>query len=80
MPDGLYASGQNDLKFYGRFDSIKCVHDMGDGVTPEKELFFVYDSIEVRCPYKYFNIEKMEFDSTTCGRHPSFHERIKVIK
>lgn len=80
LPDGLIASGGNKLKFFGEFKSEQCIHLMGDGENPEPELFFVYDSIHITCPYKYFNIEAMEFDSQTCGRHESFHEKIKVVE
>ena len=77
IPIGLIASGDNDLKFYGHFRNDYCTHLMGEG--KRKETFFVYDSIEIRCPFKYFNIELMEFESTTCGSHPSFHDRIKIV-
>ena len=80
MPEGLIASGQNKLRFFGRFESEKCIHLMGDGVNPEPELFFIYDSVHVSCPYKFFNIGEMEFDTQTCGRHESFNERITVIE
>jgi hypothetical protein len=79
LPEGLIASSKNKLKFYGHFGYKKCIHLMGDN-TPAEELFFIYDSVDVSCPYKYWNSEKMEFDSITCGKHGSFHERIRVIK
>lgn len=79
LPDGLIPSGGNKLKFYGHFENEKCTHLMGSEGA-DLELFFVYDSIHIACPYKYFDIEKMEFDSQTCGKHDSFHARIKIVE
>ena len=76
MPDGLVASGSNKITFFGHYGMIKCIHLMGEN-NPHPEKFFVYDSVLVHCPYKFFDIEKMAFDSISCGRHPSFHDRIK---
>lgn len=79
MPDGLIASGNNKLEFYGHFEYIDCIHLMGDE-KPGKQLFFCYDSVNVYCPYKMWDLDKMKFDSIECGRHPSFNKRIRVIK
>lgn len=79
MPDGLVASGNNKLEFYGHFEYIDCVHLMGDN-TPAKQLFFCYDSVTVYCPYKMWNSDKMKFDKMECGRHPSFNKRIRVVE
>ena len=79
MPDGLIASGNNKLEFYGHFEYIDCIHLMGDEKSG-KQLFFCYDSVAVYCPYKIWNLDKMKFDTIECGRHSSFNKRIRVIK
>jgi hypothetical protein len=77
MPEGLVASGDNKLTFYGYFQIDSCEHRF----TEELEnLIFYYDSVIVECPYKFFNTEKMEFDSINCERHPTFNERIRIVE
>ena len=81
LPEGLIPSGDNQLKFYGHFTYETCLHLMNrDSQTPRPELFFIYDSVQVKCPYNYFNIEMMKFDSQNCERHPSFHPRVHVLE
>jgi len=79
LPEGLVASGNNELTFYGNFKKTECIHLMGGGESNLEDIF-VYDSILITCPYKYFNMENMKFDTLTCGRQPSFHKRIRVLK